>query len=205
MFFFFFSLHLLITLWTQLTQIKEKLQSWSRKLELKGFSLFLPLHCSSFLKTSLQTAQDAEYCTRQRLPKQGHSLFTFPFYCISLRQFSAECQGQVAVPKKKEERKKEKREKTNLTGSEALKGRCPRWEVIGMGTLSRWVSKATEKRSTFHPPLSCSQHTQLQYTVQLFTTTFFSSTWCKQQANIYFGRNEITYPEDEIYSLLSSS
>lgn len=110
-----------------------------------------------------------------------------------------------STKKKKEERKKEKREKTNLKGSEALKGRCPRWEVIGMGTLSRWVSKATEKRSTFHPPLSCSQHTQLQYTVQLFTTTFFSSTWCKQQANIYFGRNEITYPEDEIYSLLSSS
>lgn len=39
--FFFFSIHLLITLCTQLTQIKEQLQSRSRKLELKGFSLSL--------------------------------------------------------------------------------------------------------------------------------------------------------------------
>lgn len=32
------------------------------------------------------------------------------FYCISLRQFSAECQGQVTVPKKRRKKKREERE-----------------------------------------------------------------------------------------------
>ena len=62
-FFFSFpsSFDLLITLCTQPTQIKEQLQSRSRKLELKGLSLSLsllpPPPLSSFLDTSLQTAQ----------------------------------------------------------------------------------------------------------------------------------------------------
>lgn len=107
MFFFFFfpfpsSFHLLITLCTQPTQIKEQLQSRSRKLELKGFSLsfyllllLLSPRFSTLLFKQLMPSRGAE--RGDVLPEPGRSLFTFPFffffYFISLRQFSAECRG----------------------------------------------------------------------------------------------------------------
>ena len=104
MFFFFFSFpssfHLLITLCTQPTQIKEQLQSRSRKLELKGFSLsfylllLLSPRFSTLLFKQLRPSRGAE--RGDVLPEPGRSLFTFPFfffYFISLRQFSAECRG----------------------------------------------------------------------------------------------------------------
>lgn len=96
------SFHLLITLCTQPTQIKEQLQSRSRKLELKGFSLsfyllllLLSPRFSTLLFKQLRPSRGAE--RGDVLPEPGRSLFTFPFffffYFISLRQFSAECRG----------------------------------------------------------------------------------------------------------------
>lgn len=55
-------------------------------------------------------------------------------------------------------------------GSEARKGLCPSRGLIRSGTLSRWVSKATEKRSTFHPLLvfvTLSTHTTAVYCANL--------------------------------------
>lgn len=89
MFFFFFfpfpsSFHLLITLCTQPTQIKEQLQSRSRKLELKGFSLsfylllLLSPRFSTLLFKQLRPSRGAE--RGDVLPEPGRSLFTFPFF-----------------------------------------------------------------------------------------------------------------------------
>lgn len=105
----FFFPPLLITLCTQLTQIKEQLQSRSRKLDLKGLSLFLPL--SLFFPPPSNSsggepgAERGHVCPRRAVPSSP-SLF-------ASRRSSAE--------------------KTGLMW----------W----------WVSKATEKRSTFHPRL----------------------------------------------------
>lgn len=154
--FFFISFHLLIALCTQLTQIKEQLQSRSRKLELKGFSLFLPLPLSSFLNTSLQTAQASRVLSEATSAWARPYPLHLSFYFISLRQFSAVCQYWVSLEK--------------LLGSEAQKGLCPSRGLIRSGTLSRWVSKATEKRSTFHPLLvfiMLSTHTIAVYCANL--------------------------------------
>lgn len=78
------SFHLLITLCTQPTQIKEQLQSRSRKLELKGFSLsfylllLLSPRFSTLLFKQLRPSRGAE--RGDVLPEPGRSLFTFPFF-----------------------------------------------------------------------------------------------------------------------------
>lgn len=78
------SFHLLITLCTQPTQIKEQLQSRSRKLELKGFSLsfylllLLSPRFSTLLFKQLRPSRGAEW--GDVLPEPGRSLFTFPFF-----------------------------------------------------------------------------------------------------------------------------
>lgn len=140
---FFFSFHLLITLCTQPTQIKEQLQSRSRKLELKGVlslstSPSLSPHFSTLLFKQLRRAEvlsEAVSAWAGAVPSSP-----FPFCFILLRQFSAECQGQVSLAK--------------TTGlPKHGEGLCPSRGLIRSGTLSRWVSKATEKRSTFHPLL----------------------------------------------------
>lgn len=72
--FFFLSFHLLITLCTQLTQIKEQLQSRSRKLELKGFSplstspsLLISRHFSSN-SSGEPSAERGNVCLSQAVP-----------------------------------------------------------------------------------------------------------------------------------------
>lgn len=78
------SFHLLITVCTQPTQIKEQLQSRSRKLELKGFSLsfylllLLSPRFSTLLFKQLRPSRGAE--RGDVLPEPGRSLFTFPFF-----------------------------------------------------------------------------------------------------------------------------
>lgn len=84
--FFLFFFHLLITLCTQLAQIKEQLQSRSRKLELKGFSLTFYLSLSPHFSTLLfKRLRRAECWVRQCLPEPGRTLFTFFFSFISPR------------------------------------------------------------------------------------------------------------------------
>lgn len=121
-----------------------------------SLSLFLPLPLSSFLNTSLQTAQ-ASRVLSEAMPAWARLLpLHLYFYFISLRQFSAECQCWVSLK--------------NHWAPKALKGLCPSRGLIRSGTLSRWVSKATEKRSTFHPLLvfiMLSTHTIAVYCANL--------------------------------------
>lgn len=71
------SFHLLITLCTQLTRIKEQLQSRRRKLELKGFSLFLPLPLFSFLNKFSSNSRVQRGATSARARPAASSPFLF--------------------------------------------------------------------------------------------------------------------------------
>lgn len=76
------SFHLLITLCTQVTQIKERLQSQSRKLELKGFLSFYLSLFPRFLTPLFKELRQAEGWARQCLPEPNSepsspSPFTF--------------------------------------------------------------------------------------------------------------------------------
>lgn len=53
-------------------------------------------------------------------------------------------------------------------------------ELIKPGTLRRWESKATEKRSTSRSPFPRFSTPNCSFTVQTFKTTLISSTWCKE-------------------------
>lgn len=149
---FFFSFHLLITLCTQLSKIKEQLQSRSRKLELKGFSLFLPApslltsrHFSSNGSASL-SAERGDVCPSRAVPSS-------PFLLLYLAKTVLSRAPGPGIAE-------------NPSGSEARGGLRPSRGLIRSGTLSRRVSKATEKRSTFHPLL-------LSVTLSVHTTAVY--------------------------------
>lgn len=161
------TLHLLITLCTQLTQIRGRLQSWSRKLELKGFSLSLSLLPSSFSRHfSSNGVRQTERRARRRLPRvRAGTLFTSP---PTLSRSRAPGPGVTG-----------RRRKATHWAPKARTQTVLEWRTneIG-GTVSRWVSKATEKRSTFHPLMvflshTLNTHAHLQNTVQTFNTTYF--------------------------------
>lgn len=128
---FFFSFHLLITLWTQLTQIKEQLQSPGRKLELKGFSpsLLISQHFSSN-SSGESSAIRGDVCLSPAIPSS-------PFLSLYLSKTVFRRALEPGISEK-------------LLGSGAWEGLCPSPGLIRSGTLSRRESKATEKRSTFH-------------------------------------------------------
>lgn len=48
-----------------------------------------------------------------------------------------------------------------------------------------------------------STHTQLQYTIQTFNTTYFQVLDVNSKQTYISEEDEITYPEDGIYSFLS--
>lgn len=124
-----------------------------------SFYLSLYPHFSTLLFKQLRRA---ECWARQCLPEPGRTLFTFPF---TLSHWDSSQQSAGARYHCK-----------NQSGSRAMKGLRPESGYVRSGTLSRWVSKATEKRSTFHPSLvfvMLSMHTTAVYCANLLTLPSF--------------------------------
>lgn len=201
-FLFLFFSHLLITLCTQPTQIKEQLQSRSRKLELKGvlslalslsFAFYLSLS-PSFLDTSLQTAQASRVLSEAMSAWAG----PYPLHLFLFLYLAEMVLSRVPGPGIAE----------TPTGLRSNERTVPEWRTNKIrNTKAEGYLRPRRKEAPFthYWFLSCSQHTQLQYTVQTFNTTYFQVLDVNSKQTYISEEDEITYPEDGIYSLLSPS